>query len=267
MGDEGLRGHAAGGEVEESEGLVGAAACDLLTVLGLLLARNLAQAVSMVDTSDQAQPSTGASKSIAALPSLWPCSFTWYILTFLSHDETARKSACGENARPDMLSSGGCTKATSFETSPVVLEAAVVEAALPNRPDILPGIDRFQMRLARCYGSGLTILEMCKLFDINKSPYVRQELLKADATVHAIHLPAEESRKSNLKLPSLMYGDASDAKVAIRRSTCSGSVRSIRLAGQQEGFQSRKYSSIHILKRVEIAGDQDRPVSLCNGGN
>lgn len=126
---------------------------------------------------------------------------------------------------------------------------------------------RFQMRLARCYGSGLTILEMCKPFDINKSPYVRQELLKADATVHAIHLPAEESRKSNLKLPSLMYGDASGAKVAIRRSTCSGSVRSIRLAGQQEGFQSRKYSSIHILKRVEIAGDQDRPVSLCNGGN
>jgi hypothetical protein len=105
----------------------------------------------MVITSDQAHPSTGASKSIAALPSLCPCSLTWYILTFLSHDDTARKSAVGENARPDTLSSGGCTRATSFETSPVVLEAAVLEAALPNRPDILPVVDRFQMRFAKCY--------------------------------------------------------------------------------------------------------------------
>jgi hypothetical protein len=38
MGDEGLGGHAAGGEVEDSEGLVGAATHDFLTILGLLLA-------------------------------------------------------------------------------------------------------------------------------------------------------------------------------------------------------------------------------------
>jgi hypothetical protein len=58
-----------------------------------------------------------------------PWSVTWYILIFLSHDATARKSPVGENARSEMLSSGGETRATSLEISPVVLLAAVVEPA------------------------------------------------------------------------------------------------------------------------------------------
>ncbi len=56
----------------------------------------------------------------------------------MSHDETARKSAAGENCRSDMLSSGGDVSGTSFETSPVEpLEAFVVAAVEPKRFDIL----------------------------------------------------------------------------------------------------------------------------------
>lgn len=59
--------------------------------------------------------------------------------TFLSHDDTARWSDCGENERSDMLSSGGLLSVTSFEISPVVLaaDAALELAALPKRPDIV----------------------------------------------------------------------------------------------------------------------------------
>lgn len=54
--------------------------------------------------------------------------------TFLSHDETARWSDCGENEISETLSSGGFVIATSFEMSPVVLFALVAleEAALPK---------------------------------------------------------------------------------------------------------------------------------------
>ena len=59
--------------------------------------------------------------------------------TFLSHDATAKCSDCGENERSEMPSSGGLLSATSFDMSPVVLlvEEALVVAALPKRPDIL----------------------------------------------------------------------------------------------------------------------------------
>lgn len=56
----------------------------------------------------------------------------------MSHDETARKSAVGEKANSEMLSSGGEESGTSFEISPVVLvvlEEAAVEAL--EKRDIL----------------------------------------------------------------------------------------------------------------------------------
>ena len=92
-------------------------------------------------TALQAQFITGPSKSIAAFPSLCPCSDTWYIRTFLSHDATARKSPVGEKLRSATPSSGGVLRATSFEGSPCELAVFADElAALPKRPDMLgPG--------------------------------------------------------------------------------------------------------------------------------
>ena len=89
-------------------------------------------------TFDQQQLNTGPSCSKRAFPSLPPCWLISYIRTFLSHDETARCSDCGEKERSDMPSSGGLLNATSFEMSPVVLFAAALDvAAVPKRPDIV----------------------------------------------------------------------------------------------------------------------------------
>ena len=55
----------------------------------------------------------------------------------LSHDETPRKSAVGENANSDMLSSGGEESATSFEMSPVVLVVVLLAVLPPEKRDIL----------------------------------------------------------------------------------------------------------------------------------
>lgn len=58
--------------------------------------------------------------------------------TFLSQLETARKSAAGEKARPEMVSSGGFERATSFFRSPIVLLVAAAAVAVdPKRPDML----------------------------------------------------------------------------------------------------------------------------------
>ncbi len=43
-----------------------------------------------------------------------------------------RKSAAGEKASSEMLSSGGVLRATSFEMSPVVLGVLEAEVALEN---------------------------------------------------------------------------------------------------------------------------------------
>lgn len=56
--------------------------------------------------------------------------------TLLSHDATLRKSAVGENASSEMLSSGGLLSATSFEMSPVVL-GVLLAAAPVLKSDIL----------------------------------------------------------------------------------------------------------------------------------
>jgi hypothetical protein len=58
--------------------------------------------------------------------------------TLLSHDATLRKSAVGENASSEMLSSGGLLSATSFEMSPVVLGAPLAAAPVLVKSDILP---------------------------------------------------------------------------------------------------------------------------------
>jgi hypothetical protein len=56
--------------------------------------------------------------------------------TFLSHDETARKSFAGEKWSAEMLSSGGSFSAMSLEGSPWVAEAGCAAGVLPKR-DIL----------------------------------------------------------------------------------------------------------------------------------
>jgi len=58
--------------------------------------------------------------------------------TLLSHDATLRKSAVGENASSEMLSSGGLLSATSFEMSPVVLGVVLAAAPVLVKSDILP---------------------------------------------------------------------------------------------------------------------------------
>jgi len=58
--------------------------------------------------------------------------------TLLSHDATLRKSAVGENASSEMLSSGGLLSATSFEMSPVVLGVLLAAAPVLVKSDILP---------------------------------------------------------------------------------------------------------------------------------
>ena len=58
--------------------------------------------------------------------------------TLLSHDATLRKSAVGENASSEMLSSGGLLSATSFEMSPVVLGVLLATALVLVKSDILP---------------------------------------------------------------------------------------------------------------------------------
>lgn len=58
--------------------------------------------------------------------------------TLLSHDATLRKSAVGENASSEMLSSGGLLSATSFEMSPVVLGVLLAVALVLVKSDILP---------------------------------------------------------------------------------------------------------------------------------
>jgi hypothetical protein len=59
--------------------------------------------------------------------------------TLLSQDATLRKSAVGEKASSEMLSSGGEASGTSFEMSPVVL-GVLLEAApvFEEKRDILP---------------------------------------------------------------------------------------------------------------------------------
>ena len=62
--------------------------------------------------------------------------------TLLYHDATLRKSAVGENASSEMLSSGGVLSATSFEISPVVLGVPVAAAVvLVEKSDILPEVE------------------------------------------------------------------------------------------------------------------------------
>ena len=58
--------------------------------------------------------------------------------TLLSHDATLRKSAVGENASSEMLSSGGVLSATSFEMSPVVLGVLLAAVLVFVKSDILP---------------------------------------------------------------------------------------------------------------------------------
>ena len=58
--------------------------------------------------------------------------------TLLSHDATLRKSAVGENASSEMLSSGGVLSATSFEMSPVVLGVLLAAVLVLVKSDILP---------------------------------------------------------------------------------------------------------------------------------
>lgn len=93
-----------------------------------------------IRTLEKSQFKTGPSCSYACLPSLWPFWAISYILTFLSQDATAKKSLVwfwfGENARSEMLSSGGLLSATSCLRSPTVLDG-VDEAAEPNRPDMV----------------------------------------------------------------------------------------------------------------------------------
>ena len=58
--------------------------------------------------------------------------------TLLSHDETLRKSAMGEKASSEMLSSGGVLSGTSFEMSPVVLGVLLeVAVVFVEKSDIL----------------------------------------------------------------------------------------------------------------------------------
>jgi len=64
--------------------------------------------------------------------------------TLLSHDATLRKSAVGENASSEMLSSGGLLSATSFEMSPVVLGVLAVALVLV-KSDILPKAEELSL--------------------------------------------------------------------------------------------------------------------------
>ena len=61
--------------------------------------------------------------------------------TLLSHDATLRKSAVGENASSEMLSSGGVLSATSFEMSPVVLGVLLEAVVVLVKSDILPEVE------------------------------------------------------------------------------------------------------------------------------
>ena len=58
--------------------------------------------------------------------------------TLLSHDATLRKSAVGENASSEMLSSGGVLSATSLEMSPVVFGVVLAAVLVLVKSDILP---------------------------------------------------------------------------------------------------------------------------------
>lgn len=58
--------------------------------------------------------------------------------TLLSHDATLRKSAVGENASSEMLSSGGVLSATSLDMSPVVLGVVLAAVLVLVKSDILP---------------------------------------------------------------------------------------------------------------------------------
>jgi hypothetical protein len=59
--------------------------------------------------------------------------------TLLSHDATLKKSAVGEKASSEMLSSGGDVSWTSFEMSPVVLGVLLAGALdAVEKSDILP---------------------------------------------------------------------------------------------------------------------------------
>lgn len=61
--------------------------------------------------------------------------------TLLSHDATLRKSAVGEKASSEMLSSGGEASGTSFEMSPVVLGVLLAVVLVPvEKRDILVGV-------------------------------------------------------------------------------------------------------------------------------
>ena len=64
--------------------------------------------------------------------------------TLLSHDETLRKSAVGEKASSEMLSSGGEVRATSFEMSPVVLGVLLAAAVVfvEKSDDILSKMEK-----------------------------------------------------------------------------------------------------------------------------
>ena len=59
--------------------------------------------------------------------------------TFLSQDDTARKSPVGEKARSETLSEGGSVSAISFERSPEVLGEAAAVAALPKSDMLVLG--------------------------------------------------------------------------------------------------------------------------------
>jgi len=61
--------------------------------------------------------------------------------TLLSHDATLRKSAVGENASSEMLSSGGVLSATSLEMSPVVLGVLLEAVVVLVKSDILPEVE------------------------------------------------------------------------------------------------------------------------------
>lgn len=90
-------------------------------------------------TFAQEQFSTGPSCSNIARPLLFPCPSISYILTFLSHDATARWSILGEKCKSETLSSGSSLTATSFDRSPCAFapDAAGVDPPDPKRPDML----------------------------------------------------------------------------------------------------------------------------------
>lgn len=102
------------------------------------LERQQGQIRLSIHTFDQQQPKTGCSCSKSAFPSLPPEALISYILTFLSHDATARCSDWGENLRSEIPSSGGAVRVTSLEISPMVFVLAAAEGC-PKRPDMVVG--------------------------------------------------------------------------------------------------------------------------------